>query len=586
MIAGIAELLCRVCWPIWLVSAMVVAGRVIMRDRTAAALRTTSLVVLIGCSVSTFVLAYRVPLPSYIDPTFVISTLWSGHYEGAWKGLAGSGLVNLLAGIGMPWPPETRELRAISLFRALNLLLPVVALALACQMATPASPAAPDDGAEPRRGAFAALVSLVLCALLVFSPQLVFGVASARYFGYIPLVVGTTLVSQQEWLEKRDPWALTSLAAGLPLLAWSRPDAPLVTVVIAGIICAQWWWQRRRFDAPPPTANAVRAGFFVAVACIVVTLPSVVIFLGDSLRFDRIALGDDAMGEGSFWTMIPSLARRSVENMLHTLWIQSGATCGLAVVALLRVVQAGVRRDAAPAEWLAAAWLVGYGVILSVHEEGATHLLTWLTKYGMILVVPVWYLAGRQLVLSRSKIWTTVVLVVVTGITIWFDADHVRQASDLRPHTTRLAELRLEVLPQTAAQVCLASPTEDPCVVIVVRTSDHPDLRDRVGPEGAVSLSARGCQARSVTLDDPLAALCAGLPPNPGHPGDGHVEDCDPTWALFLFSDGATHAEVDGFVDGAESCGWEHADAWSPGALIRRPTATSGGSPGPPADSR
>ena len=30
----------------------------------------------------------------------------------------------------------------------------------------------------------------------------------------------------------------------------------------------------------------------------------------------------------------------------------------------------------------------------------------------------------------------------------------------------------------------------------------------------------------------------------------------------------------------------EHADAWSPGALIRRPTATSGGSPGPPADSR
>ena len=403
----------------------------------------------------------------------------------------------------------------------------------------------------------------------------------ARYAGFAPVLMGSLWLAHHASVERGDRIASICVAAGLPLLAFARPETPLPTLILTAVLAWDTWTRSRRADAGLPVRLARLAGFGLVCALVLVALPGIVDFFARRLPANTL-LGDDAMeGRGAVSLLLVLLKRGFVGVPLAF----AGATLfssGLLLLAAARVPAVVRRREGDALEWASLLWVASYLVLTSPHREGLGSL-SGSNKYMLLVAVPIWYLANRYLVSAvsprRRRVWAA----VVAGLTAALLAFSLVFLSINRSRAVRQDAIRWHIAPAVARHVCVAPPASGEVCVLLGASSPFDSLPPtEYGPEVEGILSRAGCEIddRLPTRDGDAGPSEQRLPPTlafswlcsrPAPPESDPSRPppiCAARHAFVILDDAPALTELRQFLASGDNCGWRLTQSWPEAALL------------------
>ncbi len=491
-----------------------------------------------------------------------------------WKGASGEALLRV---IRIAWPLSVRDI--IHVTRAM--FVPTCAVAVLAGTATES-----NRTTWTWRGLD--LNQALVVALLLVSPCFFFGALGVFNFWFFCLVMLALLLGWED-LSRAPGWASRlCLLSSVVLIGFARPETIAGGMVTAVLVVA---FALRKRDWKLLALAVVVALALGAVA------PTVVAYLGDRMRNQPLLTGSDATGDASTW-MLPWIAFRRIA--LHAplnVAVLSIVFNGMGVLAAARVVRMVRERRVAWPEVAALSLIFAEFLAIGVHREGFVRY----TKYGQLLVVPIWYLAARAWyglpVLRKARGWLAGSLAAGLAVSAasmlisWLGYTRC-SLPEGRTYSARARDETLlwETAPRWAKSLCASGQDDDDHVPVVVVGLD-----ERVQQEGEATvdmfspprcepersplshlLNREGCWAvaaypaadqsvEEALFDPSRGALCGPVPFREFSP-----DPQSPAFAIVSFYRSERLDEIKAAVEHGSTCRWGMVEITESAVLLRR----------------
>lgn len=567
MMARIAELVCLLCWPLWLCSGIVMMIGILKREGKDHKDTLLGLGLGAAAAASLLALSYLVPFGTSVGPFYLTDGLEQDPFV-PWKGMSGRALMRLTA---FCWSEHERL--AVVVMRSLYLLCPLVAASLSRQIFGKGS----SSGSSLSRTSI-----LPMVVLMVASPMVFIGLVNARYFGFVPVVLGMMLVSLHEDVERPALAPALSLFASFPLLAFSRPEStgPVLLAILAiGIRLALTRGEKK------PCGHGFH-GFHVRMAalaalCVLLAfaVPGQTRYLVSELRYDSIVLGKDLIHEKHWVNLALVLLKRLALGIPLALLAQVVLTCGAFVPACFRIRALLIRRQGNLAEWIASLWLFCYLLIPSIHKEGLASFGGG-PKYSLLSIMSVWYLAARWLAQAAPRM-RAVGLWIIAAATALFVSGTLGFYVYKRKETARITSLHWSITPQVVRIACRKGAKGRMPRIMVKKMGRFGDPMEPRFLTTVYGLLGRGgCEVtgqvfgREKEHADASALrrpndLC--LPVAAGATDSNRPAGSLPDLAFIVMGGSSEHAAMRRFLLGPDNCGWAVRRSWPKAVLLFRP---------------